>query len=455
MRFHGHSVRFHFAAVFVLAAMMVLPLAAATPNGVPDPPPTKRIDVTPLGYMAPSRFYLIYRFSSTTLDFIDDDHLLFTFRHNGLIERVPDAQKDDDDQVIRALVIEVSSGKVVREAKWRMHDRQAYLWSLGNGKFMIRRRNDLFLTDSTLELQPYFNFDTDVQSVEMSPDRKLLMIELARFAAPKMETKAEGDAADKPAPTLVPDAPKAAPTLGPDAPKEPPTLGLDAPTAASTREKWTQILMYRTADKALVAKSEARHPIDLPLLPDGFLDALEGKPPDRWVLRMRPFHDDPKVLGEFRSACTPTAMTLSESVVFFVGCIDGTGDHAVTALSTDGSVLWQDRWQQRYIWPTFDFASNGSRFAYGSLDVNHPIGTMDPFDETDVAAQMVGVFDTASGKLRLVKSATPILSAGHNYALSGDGQRFAILRDGSIEVYDLPPVGSAVPAENRSLSKPN
>jgi hypothetical protein len=60
-----------------------------------------------------------------------------------------------------------------------------------------------------------------------------------------------------------------------------------------------------------------------------------------------------------------------------------------------------------------------------------------------VQGQMVGVFDTETGKLQLVKNATPALSAGHNYALTADGSRFAILRDGALEVYDLPPAPPA------------
>jgi hypothetical protein len=56
-----------------------------------------------------------------------------------------------------------------------------------------------------------------------------------------------------------------------------------------------------------------------------------------------------------------------------------------------------------------------------------------------VVSQPVGVFDTNTGKLALVKDASPILSAGQNFALSADGRCFAILRKGAIEVYDLPP----------------
>ncbi|HTD54599.1 MAG TPA: hypothetical protein VK670_04410, partial [Silvibacterium sp.] len=86
------------------------------------------------------------------------------------------------------------------------------------------------------------------------------------------------------------------------------------------------------------------------------------------------------------------------------------------------------------------YAEDGSRFAFGSLALNRDVGFMDYFGADDVQAQMVGVFDTQSGKLELTKDASPVISAGHNYALSRDGRRFAILREGAIEVYDLPPV---------------
>jgi hypothetical protein len=118
-----------------------------------------------------------------------------------------------------------------------------------------------------------------------------------------------------------------------------------------------------------------------------------------------------------------------------------------------GTILWQDRWQARYIWPTFQFAENGSRFAYSSLEIDHSVGTMDPIGEDDVQAQMVGVFDTATGKLALVKAASPVLSAGHNYALSADGSRFAILREGAIEVYNLPPAPTTDASSMKAAAK--
>jgi hypothetical protein len=420
----GVTSRRFLAAGLACAALFASSFAAAAEAGAdskhkaadPGPAPSVRIDVAPLGYTPPSRFYMVSRLASATLDFIDKDHLLFTFREGGLIPRLPGDPRDDEDQVVCAVVLDIASGKVVQKVEWRMHDHQRYLWAIGGGQFLVRQRNALYLTDSRLELRPYMQFDTALQGISIAPDRKLMMVEFEKFDPPSAESNANGDAPSK----------------------APPTLGDDTLTAP-VRRKSTQILILRPHEQTIIARSEARHAIDLPLVENGFLELIEGKQPDKWVIRAKPFTGDSAILGEVKSACTPTLLTLSDNVALTVGCFGGTSDHAITAFSTKGGILWQDRWAPKYIWPTFEFAENGTRFAYGSLQINHAVGTMDPFSDSDVVAQMVGVFDTETGKLELVKTASPVLSAGHNFALTTDGCRFAILREGAIEVYELPP----------------
>jgi hypothetical protein len=388
----------------------------------PGPPPNVRIEVGSLGYVAPSRAYLRYRYSTTTLDFIDSDHLLFTFRDAGLIHRIPDDPKDDEDQVIRAEVLDIPSGKPIEQSEWRMHDRAQYLWPLKDGKFMVRQRNSLFLTDRHLELRPYIQFDTSLQAVEISPDRNLMVLEVQKLVAPDPEPASSIEASS---------------FFGP-----PP------------RRKRTAMLVLHPGERTVLAESETRGAVDLPLTENGFLNILEGKDPTKWVIQRQVFHSDPQVVTEFKSSCTPTLITVSNAVALAVGCPPkGGSDHMVSAISLTGQVLWQDHWKQRYIWPTFDYAEDGSRFAFGSLEINRDIGFMDYFGEEDVVAQEVGVFDTRSGKLELAKEASPVVSAGHNYAISRDGRRFAILRDGAIEIYDLPPVSPDAPVASVSPAK--
>ena len=45
-------------------------------------------------------------------------------------------------------------------------------------------------------------------------------------------------------------------------------------------------------------------------------------------------------------------------------------------------------------------------------------------------------------------AASPVLTAGQNFALSDDGERLAVLHDGAIEIYKVP---AAPPKDNPVL----
>lgn len=411
----GQFVRPVCLAMLILAGTMLASAGDSKHKPDPGPSPNMVIQVGPLGFVPPSRAYLSYRYSSATLDFIDNDHLLFTFRDAGLMHRIPDDPPEDEDQMIHAVVLDIQTGKPVEQTEWRMHDRQRYLWALDDGQFLVRQRNALYLTDRHLELRPYLEFNNPLRAVEVAPDRKLMVVEVQIALPPD------------------PDPPNEA-SLGP-------LLGLPP-----VRRKMISVMVLHPGEKEILAQSQSRTSVDLPLVEDGFLNLLEGKDPTQWVIQRQTFHSDPKILApriltQVKSSCAPVLLTVSKEVTLAIGCPPkGGDDHMVSAISLSGQLLWQDRWKKRYIWPTFDYAKDGSRFAFGSLEINRDIGFMDAFGEDDVTAQMVGVFDTRSGKLELAKDASPVLSAGHNYALSADGRRFAILRGGAIELYDLPPV---------------
>ena len=411
----GGSVSVGIWRLAVVAALSVclLPYARGAEKDKKNesgPRPELRIPVEPLGYMAPNSFYLVARLSSVSLDFIDKDHMLFTFRAPGLMPRLPDCPPGDEDQSIRALVLQLPGGEVVSKADWRMHDHSRYLWRLDDGRFLVRQRSTLFSTDKSLALEKYIQSNAPLESVQISPDRKLLVLE--------SEEKKEKHKV----------VASTAPTLGDPEPES----------------KRVQIYILRTDTRDLIAHSEALDAVEIPMVDNGLLQATPADQ-DTWMLRYMPFKGQPKPLGKVDSTCHPALETVSKDVALVMACPRSGNDHLITAMNMEGQTLWQQRWDSRYIWPTFQLAQDGSRFAYSSLQVSHSVGTMDPLDETNVEKQMVGVFDTQTGRLILAKDATPILSAGQNYALSPDGQRFAILRNGAIEIYNLPPIGEEAP----------
>ena len=391
-----------------MAALLAIPALSEKKKPAPPPPfpeakPTVSIEVGPLGYRPPGAFYLTYRLSSAAMGFFDDDHLLFTFRMGGLMKRTPDDPSGDDDQEIKAVVLDLATGRVVQQAKWRMHDRSQYLWPYKDGQFLIRVRDSLFTTNQALQLEPYMTFESGIRAVQVSPDRRLLVVET----------------------------------------NDPPKLSAPVDDQKFLGGPPVRVRVYPLGEKTPVLETRAKVPTLLPLMGDGLLDLLEGRGQKSWVMRDVPFEGAPRTVAEVKSNCQPSARPLSGSVVLMVGCNGDSAadDRQVIAVSTKGDgELWRDRWQNRFVWGWFESAANGSRFVYESIEVNRSISMFDSLYPEDIQAQMAGVYDTETGKLVLVRDASPVLTAGQNVALSPDGKRFAIVRNGAVEVYDLPPV---------------
>jgi hypothetical protein len=380
-----------------------------------SPPPTIRILTAPLGYYPLSSFYLMGRMSSVSLDFIDNEHLLFTFRVPGLLKRMPECKPDDEDQVIRAMVVHVPDGVVERSTDWRMHDRGRYLWALRGGKFLVRERDTLSATDSKLELQPYLRSSTPIRLVKLSPDARILLVESDLEKHNEEEHK----------------------KLAEDALLE----GLSPP-----RED-VQLAIINTETHRTLGRARVLTPTDLPLIENGYLEALSAKG-DHWMVRYKPFGGEPTVIADVASSCQPDENPLNDKTLIVSLCPHGSGDHVFEAISLTGRTMWTYRRDNHFIWPTTASAENGQRVAFSTLRVARPLSAIDPFDESELQEQRIEVLDVETGRLELTEFATPMLSGGQNYALSPDGGRFAVLRENAIEIYDLPAAAAATaPAE--------
>ena len=148
------------------------------PKESPPPPGLEaRIPVGPLGYRPPGSLYLLSGRVFSTLDFVDAHHLLFTFHQPRLMRRDDHPSRNDNDQTIHAVTIDLPEGHVQTSAEWRMHDRARYLWPLGGGRFLVRQGNTYLLTDAALKLRPYIEVPTAIEATETSPDGRILAIE--------------------------------------------------------------------------------------------------------------------------------------------------------------------------------------------------------------------------------------------------------------------------------------
>ena len=141
----------------------------------PSQPPAFTVPVQALGFSAPGPEYMGKHISQASLDFLDENRLLFTFRVPGLIRREAGESDASDERQIRAVVLTLPAGTVEAEALWTLHDRIRYLWMLKDGHFLLRDRNSLDLGDATLELKPHLRFPGPLLYLEMDPEQEFLV----------------------------------------------------------------------------------------------------------------------------------------------------------------------------------------------------------------------------------------------------------------------------------------
>jgi len=392
--------------------------------GKPSIAPSFRVPIEALGFSAPGAIYLGQRNSLVSLDFLDENRLLFTFRVPGLMHREAGSDEWSDERQIRAVVLSLPAGTVAAEALWTVHDRVRYLWMLKDGHFLLRDRQGIEQGDATLELKPLLHFPGPLLWMEIDPSQQFLVT----------NSREPADAAQKPGDVATPPAAKAEMTVDEQKPGVPDLV--------------VRILRRDSGQVMLV--SRARSAVHLPINSEGYVESLRGNG-DQWMMNLNYFSGGRMVLGHVNSACAPNVDFISQRELLVTAC-DNAGGHKLVAMGIDGRRLWEDFSSPQAIWPLLVMAPDGSRLVRETLAVDRAISAYAPLDTEDIKGQLVRVIDAASGKIALDAPASPALDAGGNVAIAPSGRRVAVLNAGAIEVFDLP---AAPPLPDAGKDRPS
>lgn len=398
------------------------------PDG-PSLPPTWTIPIDPLGFGAPGPIFLGARNAMVSLDFIDEDRLLFTFRVPGLLHRDTANGTDTDERDIRAVVLALPKGTVEAETTWTVHDRARYLWMLHDGHFLLRDRNSLFEGDASLVLKPYLDFPGHLLWLELDPTEQFMVTNSREPVAAPAQPAASPDRSStaRPLSGEVPSSSTAAASVTSDQES--------ASGENATPEMVVRILHRKTGQVMLV--SRARTSVHLPINSLGYIENLRGRR-NEWLLNLSYFTSGTKMLGSVESACEPDDDFVSEQVILVTACGDE-GESKLVAMTTSGKTLWITAAPATEVWPHLTVAANGSRLAWATLDASHAVNSYAPMDAEDIKEQSVTVFDAANGDIPLVSPLSPMFDVGGNVAISPSGRRVALINGSAIQVFELPP----------------
>jgi hypothetical protein len=195
-------------------------------------------------------------------------------------------------------------------------------------------------------------------------------------------------------------------------------------------------ILSRDTGKVLLV-SRAASTVHLPINSDGYLES-ERVRGNLWLLRMNSFSGGSDALGQVESTCLPIFDFLSQREVLVTVC-SGAGVGKLIAMSTNGRRLWQAQSSATTAWPLVLPAPNGLRLAREALTLTQSLGGRSTISPEEISGQLIEIIDSADGKVALETSATPVLDAGGNVAISPSGRRVAVLNGGAIQIFELPP----------------
>jgi len=197
------------------------------------------------------------------------------------------------------------------------------------------------------------------------------------------------------------------------------------------------VRILRRSDGQVMLVSRTRSAVHLPIDTEGYVEDLRGTG-GQWLVNLNYFNGGARILGHVESSCSPALDFVAERQLVATAC-DRAGASKLVALTSDGGKMWEHPSTPTEVWPILVRSPDGSRLARESLAVNHPVNAFSPLSSEDIRGQIVEVLDAATGQVALTATASPVLDGGGNVAISPSGQRVAVVADGAIEVFELPP----------------
>ncbi len=355
-------------------------------------------------------------YANATIDFIDSNDVLLTFSVRKLMKRLPTQRETDDDHTVRAEVIHLPDGKVVRETEWRVHDRAPYLWPLGRGRFILRERSDLFTLEPLGSHQPsefgrrlLWKSDDEIEAVQLSPMRDLLLVE----TAPPIRI---GDDTD------------------------------------DKKERPVTARFYRVLDEgdhvllSSRGRVRAHDAFSLAFTSTGVLQTVRE---DRthWGFDFHPYKGENIELGGFTSTCRPHSVFTSDTEFFAFGCRGGEDRRLLGGFNLLAEARWVFTLDDPPLWLATESSPSTGRFAVRNTLTTSPAQESDRLDRGELRAQEVRVYSSREGDELLRVVCSPEQKPRGNFSLSSDGLRLAVLHGDQLEIYDLQPLSG----EDRKL----
>lgn len=364
------------------------------------------LPIQKLGYLPWSSTREMNGFTySSAITYLGPNEILFTFSPRILVRRNTNESVFREIRIIRGVLINLKTSKVMESVDWRVPDSGQYLWPLDGGRVLVHVGDDLRVYGPGLKQTEKIPLDGPLSFVRISPSGKYFAIGVIHERhTPEMHRQLEQAEGREP-------------------------------------EEDVNIRVMNETFRTLtsVVRSSWEAP---PVLMDEGEIRIPSIGANRWRLVEYSWAGQRRVLAEVNSTCVPEAKSIPHDLLFLVGCDRQAAGKWYRALRENGTPVLKG-WSP---------ASDLEHIATGSPDTNafavETVSTyksLPPdayFYRTDLESQEIVLYQSGNGqRLFSVKLSDP-LPTFQSFAFSPAGDQIAVLRSGEIQFFAVSRSGS-------------
>lgn len=332
--------------------------------------------------------------------FLGQGQLLFTFDPHLLVKRTTtEAISFSGLRIIRAVVVDLATKKVVKSIDWRMADTGQYFWPLGGGRVLVHVGDELRVYGPGLEPRKKISLGAPLAFVRQSPSSAFLAVGLIHERhTPEIHRQLQ------------------------EAEGRDPEEDIEVRVLDSAFHPITTIMR----------SSRQAFPV---LLDDGEVRVLKVGA-DRWHIVKTSWAGERRVLAQASSSCLPSAQSLPGDLLFVVGC-----DHHTDKwyrMLRDKKVLLKGSSSSAELEQTASGMEGGNLFLIGIAQAKQslPWGTV--FHMSDLKSERIVLYSTKTGQRIFAVNVSPVVPAVQMFAISPRADELAVLTTNRITVYRIP-----------------
>jgi hypothetical protein len=359
------------------------------------------IPTRPLGYIPRTNKALAGLGDEESLVWVGPGQLLFTFNPHRLIRRSQASNDRNTQRVIRAVLLDPATRKVIRAVDWEITDARRYLWPLDQDRILVHVGNELRVYGAGLEMERSIPLAGPLAFVRIAPNGSLAAIATLRERhSPELHTKLRSE------------------------------IGIDP-------EEDVDVSILNKNFDTLAQASTVSGLMPPTLLNEGQV-RLQAEPSQWYRLAMTTWENKKVPLARFQSLCTPQVSSAAPDLVFLVTCSSNNGSLDYRMLRSDGKVLMRGTSEPLETGHEATGNHSSRRFAVKVVHSERSITAGTTFKSSDLDSELVRVYRADDGKrLLAVQVKDPVASHG-GYALSPDGSQLAVLSGSEIQFFPVP-----------------